>query len=186
MKQNKNINICKEYQTITSDYITAEQAVAIASSDLHLKNSIFKQGLKKHLIYGLIIFDEFSIKLVKWGSYFAWHIKVKKGEWGATQFINILGFKFGIANWDGEFSEEDDISCLIMVHNGEYIYLRQNDMKYIEEADMDEYLKYISQGSIWVNNPSYKYENPGKDKTIKNSNSLISKMLELHKHMDEE
>lgn len=185
MNPNKDINICKEYQTIIPDYITAEQAVAIANSDLYLKNSIFKQGLKKHLSYGLILFDEFSVKLVKWGSYFAWHIKVNKGEWGATQFINILGFKFGIINWDGEFSEEDNISCLIMVHNGEYIYLKKDDMKYIEDADMDEYLEYISQGSIWVNNPSYKYENPNREKTVKNNNSLTTKMLELHNHMDE-
>jgi len=183
MDQNKNINICKEYKIITNDYLSAEQAVAIASSDLHLKNSIFKLGLKEHLRYGLILFEEFAIKLVKWGSYFAWHVKVSKGEWGATKFVNILGFKFGIANWDGDFSEEDNISCLIMVHNGEYIYLRKEDMKYIEEADMDEYLEYISTSSIWVKNPSCKYQNPNKDKSIKNP--LISKMLKLCDKSDE-
>lgn len=69
------------YETIKRGFISKEQAIAIADS--RMKDSIFLNGKKVHCYYGWILFKKFDIVLVQFNSNFAWHVKVKAGEWGA-------------------------------------------------------------------------------------------------------
>ena len=150
-----------KYERIKPDYISEKEAIAIANHDLCLKNSIYREGLKENLCYGLIRFDEFAIKLVKYNGCFSWHIKVIKGEWGATYFKKFLWFKFDYQNWDGIFDENSNISCLIFIDTGEYIYLKEEDLKELSDVDMDEYIRYINSSSYWIDkseNQIYDYD----------------------------
>ena len=58
----------------------------------------------------------------------AWYIKVLNGEWGATEFKEdeTTGEKIEIADVDGCFFEDCNISCLVFCDNGEYLYLTED------------------------------------------------------------
>lgn len=153
--KNKKVNI--KYETIKTSYITKEQAVAIAGCDRNLKDSVFKEWKKNKLYLGWISFSEYDVALVQIGSNFAWHIKVKSGDWGGTKFIRIpiIGIKYGYANYDGGFDENSNISCLVMCDSGEYYYCNDIDMSKIKAPDMKEYKKYINRKSIYHCSDSY-------------------------------
>lgn len=148
MKSNK-LNI--KYETIKNGYVTKEQAIAIAGCDRNLKDSIFNEWKKDKLYLGWISFSEFDVALVQIGYDFAWHVKVKSGDWGATKVkrIPIFGIKLGYENWDGCFDEESNESCFVMCNSGEYYYYKDIDMSKVKEPDIDEYKKYISRKSIY-------------------------------------
>ena len=131
--------------------ITAEQAVIIANTNKCLKDSFFKEQVKKNLKYGYIGFTEFGVKKVIYHEvtakdemgrelYYereAWYIKVLSGEWGATKYEDdpSTGEKIAIENWDGEFDSNDNICCLIFVDNGEYLYLSEELLQYVFDKD---------------------------------------------------
>lgn len=141
-----------DIENVFVDYVGKKEAIAIANNDKTLKQALYLEGRKKNILYGLLIFHEFKIKLVKWGSYFAWHIKVVDGEWGATEYKNILGFKLKFCSCDGNFTEEDNINCLVLIDNGQFIYLKEDELQFIQEANIDEYNEYIKYSSFWVKN----------------------------------
>ena len=131
-----------EYKTIKNGYVTKEQAIAIASCDKNLKDSIFKKWKKeKNLYLGWISFNYFDIALVQINQDFAWHIKVKKGEWGGVKVkkIPIIGIYKECENWDGDFTEVDNISCFVMCDSGEYHFGNEFDFKQIKAPNMEEY-----------------------------------------------
>ncbi len=65
-----------KYETIKRGYITKEQAIAIASCDRNLKDSIYRKWKKEeNIALGFIAFHSFKIALVEIKSDFAWHIK---------------------------------------------------------------------------------------------------------------
>jgi len=163
-----NLNL---FETVNVDYVGKKEAIAIANNDKTLKQAIFTEGKKAKMLYGLIIFHKFKIRLVKWGSYFAWHIKVVSGEWGASEYINILGYKFQWCSWDGDFTEEDNINCLVLVDNGQFIYLKPKDLECLEEADEKEYKEYIKYKSFWVSGK--------KENKIKKVNQIIKMMIKI-------
>lgn len=120
--------------------ITAEQAIRIANTNKCLKDSFFLEQLKNNLRYGYIGFTKFGVKKVIFHEVTAidtdtgnklyiereaWYIKVLEGKWGATKFKKNLetGEIEETENWDGDFDEESNISCLIFTDNGEYLYL---------------------------------------------------------------
>lgn len=141
-----------KYETIKNGYITKEQAVAIAGCDRNLKDSIFREWKKKKLYLGSISFSEYEVALVQYGYDFAWHIKVKSGEWGAMQVISkipIIGITLKYAYCDGYFDEESNISCLVMCNSGEYYYCNDIDISMIKMPNLEEYKKYISSPSIY-------------------------------------
>ena len=54
-----------KYETIKNGYITKEQAIAIASCDRNLKDSIFYKWKKEDKLYlGFIVFHSFDVALV--------------------------------------------------------------------------------------------------------------------------
>jgi len=140
----------KDYEKIKVHYVTAKEAVAIANSNVGLKNAIYKEAAKKDFYYGLTLFYEFKVKLVKWGSYFAWHLKLTKGEWGAAKYKRIFGIRFRHLLLDGYFLEDCNINCLVKIDDGEFIYLKEEDLKYIKEADIGEYNEYIKSDSFYI------------------------------------
>lgn len=141
-----------KYETINNGYVTKEQAVAIASCDRNLKDSIFKKWKKEDDLYlGLISFYTFDVGLVKINEDFAWHIKLKSGEWGGTKVnrIPLIRIRKGYENWDGDFDESDNISCIVMCNSGQYYFCDDIDLKELKEPNMEEYKKYIENGSIY-------------------------------------
>ena len=76
----------KDYEKIKVDYINKKEAIAIANNDKTLKQAMYSEARKEGIIYSLLVFHEFKVKLVKWGSYFAWHLKLIDGEWGAIMY----------------------------------------------------------------------------------------------------
>lgn len=141
-----------KYETIKNGYITKEQAIAIASSDRNLKDSIFKKWKKEDNIYlGWISFESFDIGLVQIEQEFAWHVKVTSGDWGGTKVnrIPLIGIKIGYENWDGDFDRTSDISCIVMCNSGEYYFCDDIDLNKIKVANMEEYKKYIKSSSIY-------------------------------------
>lgn len=124
-----------EYENINYNYVSKEQAIAIACSDRNLKDSVFKEGKKQKYYYGLIVFSKLKIGLVKYkDSSLYWHITVTKGEWGAT-IKNFISTELA----DGEFTEESDISCIIDCHTGEYFYKNEYKASDLSPASMEEY-----------------------------------------------
>lgn len=141
-----------KYENIKNGYITKEQAIAIAGCDRNLKDSIFKKWKKEdNLLLGFISFHSFDVGLVKIASDFGWHVKVKSGTWGALKFkrIPVIGIKYGYENWDGDFEESSNISCVIMCNSGEYYFGDDIDLKKLEIPDMNEYNNYINADSIY-------------------------------------
>lgn len=132
-----------DYEKIKVNYIDKKEAIAIANNDKTLKQAMYSEAKKSGMIFGLLIFNEFKVKLVKWGSHFAWHLKLIDGEWGATKYNKIFGIKFKTLMCDGIFTEEDNINCLVLIDDGEFIYLKDEDLKFIKEADIKEYEKNI-------------------------------------------
>lgn len=145
-------DIDKKLEKVRVDYITKKQAIAIAADDRNLKDVIYRKGLKNNLEFGLIIFEEFGIKLVKYGYDYAWYIKVLKGEYGATKFIKIPIFNIRkvYEYLDGYFDEESNISCLVLVTNGEFIYLDDSMINKLEDVNLEEYKKFINSSSFLV------------------------------------
>jgi len=134
-----------KYVTIKNGYVTKEQAIAIASCDRNLKDDIFKKWKKeKNLYLGLISFSSFYIGLVQIYQDFAWHIKVKSGEWGGIKVnrIPLIGIEIGSENWDGEFNESDNISCIVMCDSGEYYFGDDIVLKEMKAPNMEEYIEY--------------------------------------------
>ena len=127
--------------------ITAEQAVRIANTNKCLKDSFFKEQVKKNMKYGYIGFTKFGVKRVIYEEVTAidekgrelyhereaWYVKVLEGEWGATKYEEDCntGEKRAIEDWDGYFTSKDNICCLIFVDNGEYLYLTEDLLPYI-------------------------------------------------------
>ena len=111
-------------------------AIAIANSNLGLKQSLYINGLKENIHFGLIIFSEFKIKLVKYNSTLAWKVSVSKGEWGGREFKKILctNRKILLDYIDGDFDLDSNIWCLIDVEDGWYTYKDEVDEKEIKEA----------------------------------------------------
>ena len=141
-----------KYETIKNGYITKEQAIAIASSDRNLKDSIFKKWKKEEDLYlGFISFYSFDVGLVQIYQDFAWHVKVKKGSWGGTKVTRIpfIRIKNGYENWDGGFDGSEDISCIVMCNSGEYYFCDDIDLEQIKAPDMEEYETYIKSSSIY-------------------------------------
>ena len=141
-----------KYETVKNGYITKEQAIAIASCDRNLKDSIFKKWKKEDKLYlGFISFQAFDIALVEIYSQFAWHIKVKDGAWGATKVskIPILGIKYRYEHWDGFFDERCNISCIVMCDSGEYYFGDDIDLKSLKPANIDKYNEMLKSISIY-------------------------------------
>ena len=141
-----------KYETIKNGYVTKEQAIAIASCDRNLKDSLFKKWKKEDKLYlGFISFHSFDVALVEICSQFAWHIKVKSGSWGATKAsrIPIIGIKIGYEHWDGEFDEDSNISCIIMCDSGEYYFGDDIDINDIKPADTNKYKEMLKHSSIY-------------------------------------
>ena len=141
-----------KYETIKNGYITKEQAIAIASCDRNLKDSIFKKWKKEEDIYlGWISFNSFDIGLIQIDQDFAWHIKVKSGQWGGTKVkkIPLIRIKIEYENWDGYFDESSNISCIVMCDSGEYNFGDNIDLKKIKVPNMEEYKEYIKSSSIY-------------------------------------
>lgn len=128
--------------------ITQDEAVIIANTNKCLKDSIYLEELKNNLCYGYIGFTNFGVKKVIYHEVTAidedtgkelyiereaWYVKVLEGEWGATKFEEdpITKEKIETENWDGDFSEEDNICCLVFIDNGEYLYLTDELLKYV-------------------------------------------------------
>ena len=151
--------------------ITAEQAIRIANTNKCLKDSFFLEQLKNNLRYGYIGFTKFGVKKVTFheltaidedtgkGLYTereAWYIKVLEGEWGATKFEenSETGEIKETENWDGDFDEESDISCLIFIDNGEYLYLTNELKSYIYEQKKskknEKNVMYNPKGVAWL------------------------------------
>lgn len=132
-----------KYETIKNGYITKSQAIAIAGCDRNLKDSIFKKWKKESkMTLGWISFNSFDVALVKIGRDYAWHIKVKSGDWGATK---------GFMHMDGEFTEDMNISCIVMCDSGAYCFCDDFDVNSIQAPDMKEYNDYIKRSSIFHN-----------------------------------
>ncbi len=141
-----------KYETIKKGYVTKEQAIAIASCDRNLKDSVFKKWKKEDNLYlGWISFTSFDVGLVQINQDFAWHLKVKSGEWGGTKVnrIPLIGIKIGYENWDGDFDKSSNISCIVMCNSGEYYFGDDIDLKEIKVPNMEEYKKYIKSSSIY-------------------------------------
>ena len=128
--------------------ITLEQAVIIANNNKCLKDSYFLEQLKNNMSYGYIGFTKFGGKRVIFHEVTAidedtgeelyierkaWYIKVLEGEWGATEFKEdeVTGEKIEIADVDGVFVADGDISCLVFCDDGEYLYLTEDLKKYV-------------------------------------------------------
>ena len=100
--------------------ITAKEAVKIANTNKCLKDSFFKEQVKKNMKYGYIGFSKFGVKKVIYHEVTAkdekgrecyhernaWYIKVLEGEWGATKYKDDpnTGEKIPIEDWDGYFT----------------------------------------------------------------------------------
>lgn len=138
-----------EFKKINVDYITEKEAIAIANNEL--KQAIFKEGKKQKRYYGLLLFEEFAIKLIKDGDEYAWLIKLTKGEWGATEYKGFF-VKNEIMS-DGEFDEESNIRCLVYVDTGEFIYLAEDDkvdFQEVNEKEYEEYKQHIKYNSFFI------------------------------------
>ena len=136
-----------DYKEIKPTFIDEKQAIAIANNNLTLKTSLNKKILKNNSRYGLITFERFKIKLVRVSGRLAWIIKVVYGEWGSTDFIKIpLVNKYITKSLsDGDFDEKSNICCLVMVEDGEYIFV-ENEKDYdIKPAKKREYYDLIEK-----------------------------------------
>lgn len=136
-----------EYKFIKPKLINKDEAIAIANNDRTLKTDLNKQSLKYNSRYGLILFNEFKIKLVRVSDRLAWFIKVVSGDWGSTEFIKIpLINKFIIKSYsDGIFTEEDNICCFVLVEGGEYFFVEDEKDYDIKPATMSEYHELVKE-----------------------------------------
>ena len=73
---------------------------------------------------------------------------------------------------DGDFTEEDNINCLVLIDNGEFIYLKEEDMQFIEEANIKEYEKYIKLPSFWIKGKKMPKSSPSKNKLKENDQNI--------------
>ena len=139
-----------QYENYNLSFINKEQAVAIASCDRNLKESIFQEGIKNNLYYGLIKFKSFKIGLVKYmNSTFYWHIIVKECDWDGIEkklFHKIM--------CDGCFTENDNISCIVSCDNGEYFYKNEFNIDDLFPASFEEYENYCNYSNFWVSSDS--------------------------------
>ena len=138
-KERKNIIVKNvKYEEIRNKYVTKEQAVFIANNDRNLKDSIYKKWKEDGLILGWISFNSFDVGLVQYNNKFAWHVKIKSGEWGAY---------FDGGHMDGEFNSESG-SCLIMCSDGEYIFEDEVDFNKVKAANNRKYEVFAKQNVI--------------------------------------
>lgn len=151
-KFNKRNNGTIEYETVAKTFVTKEQAIAIANCDRNLKDSVFMEAKKKDIHYGLITFYKFDIALVQYCGSFAWHIKVKYGEWGATEYkrLPILRIPINTIMSDGYFDEESNISCIVMCDSGEYYYCNEINIDEIKAPDMERYNDFLNSSNIYI------------------------------------
>ncbi len=93
---------------------------------------------EKKIVLGLITFKKFKIGLIQYNTDFYWHIIVLDGEYGGQE--NKYTFV------DGEFTEEDNISCFINIETGEYFDYEDFDekiMSRVKKPNMEAYKKYL-------------------------------------------
>lgn len=144
-----------EYEIIRIDpdnmEITAEEAVKIANSNKCLKDSIFLSELKNNIRYGYIAFKKFAVKKVTFHEvtevdemgrkYYipkdAWYVKVINGDYGYTIFEKDSETEeiIEIEDCDGCFDEKSNISCLIFIEDGEYMFLTEDLEKEIYDFE---------------------------------------------------
>ena len=150
--------------------ITAKEAVKIANTNKCLKDSFFKEQVKKNMKYGYIGFSKFGLKKVIYHEVTAkdekgrdcyhernaWYIKVLEGEWGATKYKDDpnTGEKIPIEDWDGYFTPKDNICCLVFIDDGEYLYLTKELIPYVFEKEKvvkrKEKIKIDPAGTAWL------------------------------------
>lgn len=114
----------------------------------------------------MIRFEKFEIALVQIDLNFAWHVKVKYGEWGAYEKKKFLFIPLYGMNVDGWFDEKSNISCFIMCEDGEYYDGDEIDSKMLKEPDMEQYnkmLEYEARINSRVSKPLVKPENDDTD-----------------------
>jgi len=139
----KMINIESDFKIIKPTYITEKDAITIANNNKTLKQAIYEEGLKHNIRYDLLIFKKFKIKLVKYYDKFAWLIKVIDGEFGYTKYRKILGKRIEYISGNGCFEENSNIYCLVMVNDGEFIYIDSNDLDKVKPINKKEYDLYL-------------------------------------------
>lgn len=107
--------------------ITKEQALRIASKEL--RNSYYREQLKKDWIYGLINFG-LECEDVTDNGREAYLIYVVGGTYSAQRpkdcvYKNSNSIFAKMKEIFGEFSKESNIKCIVYKDNGEYKYLRK-------------------------------------------------------------
>lgn len=136
----------ENYKFLYPSFVNAESAISIANSNIGLKNSIYKEALKKNIYYGFIGFSKFKVSLVFYESTLCWLVKVCNGEWGLTKFkkVPLTNKTIDLLHCDGCFDEDCNIWCLVTVEEGDYMYcseVNEEKIKYATKNDLDSFFK---------------------------------------------
>lgn len=131
---------------IVTHFFDSKMALGVANSNVGLKLSLFKNGLKRRKgsilreCYGFLQFTKFNVSLVYYLNDLAWLIKVVEGEMSSTEFIKLplINKKIDIYHNIGEVDEESNIWCIVTVLDGHYFYCDEVDEKNIVSASKDD------------------------------------------------